>query len=330
MSTFVSIGSITRDVFIKSKGIKTLRSSAFKTGVGECVALGSKIAIENIYYTIGGSAANAAVTFARQELGSACVGRVGDDIRGHEIKKVLGDEHVSTSLLQFDANKYTAYSTILLAASGERSILAYHGAGEFISDKDIQWGKLAKAKWFYITHLAGKCAPLYPKLIRFATANGIRIATNPGSTQLSKPDLLRPLLRHVDVFIVNKEEASYLVNIPYSKTDAVFAKLDSWVKGWVVMTDGPKGVSISDGRTRYHAGVLKERRMVDRTGAGDAFGSGFVAELYKNKGDVSRAIQFGSANATSVIEYIGAQEGILRKGQSPTKWGKLKITKQNL
>ncbi|OHA50565.1 MAG: hypothetical protein A3A97_03280 [Candidatus Terrybacteria bacterium RIFCSPLOWO2_01_FULL_40_23] len=330
MTDFISIGSITRDVFMQSKGIRTVHSKRFKTGAAECVPLGSKIEVNDIFYTVGGSAANAAVTFARQGFSSGCIGRLGEDVRASETKKVLAKEKLDVSYLQFDSAKYTAYSSILLTPSGERSILAYRGAGEFISSTDISWNKLAKAKWFYITHLAGHCASLYPKLINFAAKHGIKVATNPGSSQLLKPAMMRSLLKHVDILILNKEEASYFVNITYKKTDAIFSKLDNWVKGWVVMTDGPNGVSVSDGKTRYHAGVLKERKMADRTGAGDAFGSGFVAEMHRNKGNVEKAIAFASANATSVIEYIGAHPGILKKGQSSARWGKLKITKQNL
>ncbi len=330
MTDFISIGSITRDVFMQSKGIKTVHSKRFKTGAAECVPLGSKIEIDEIFYTVGGSAANAAVTFSRQGFSSGCIGRLGDDVRAGETKKVLAKEKIDVSYLQFDKSKYTAYSSVLLTPSGERSILAYRGAGEFISNGNIVWSKLAKAKWFYITHLAGHCAPLYPKLIKFAAKHGIKVATNPGSTQLSNPTMMKLLLKHVDIFIVNKEEASYLVNIPYKKSNAIFSKLDNWVKGWVVMTDGSNGVSVSDGKTRYHAGVLKERKMADRTGAGDAFGSGFVAEMHRNKGNVEKAIAFASANATSVIEYIGGQPGILMKNQSINRWGKLKITREKL
>jgi len=330
MTDFISIGSVTRDVFMKSKDVKTIRSASFKTGEGMCIPFGSKVRVDEIVYTVGGSAANAAVTFARQGYSSGCIGRLGDDIRGQETKKVLARDGVDTAFLQFDKKEYTAYSTVILGANHERSILSYRGAGERIAEKDISWAKLAKAKWFYITHLAGKSAPLYPKLVRFAVRHGIKVATNPGATQLSNPKMMLPLLKHIDVFIVNREEASYFVNIPYKNTDAIFRKLDLWVKGLVVMTDGPAGVTVSDGKTRWHAGVLKEKRVASRTGAGDAFGSGFVAHLHGSKGNVERAMQAGSANATSVIQYIGAQPGILKKGQSVYAWGKLKISKQHI
>lgn len=67
---------------------------------------------------------------------------------------------------------------------------------------------------------------------------------------------------------------------------------------------------------------LMKKKLVDRTGAGDAFGSGFISGLlhYKvNLNDLNKinpkyileAIKLASANATSVVEHIGAQAGIL-------------------
>jgi sugar/nucleoside kinase (ribokinase family) len=84
------------------------------------------------------------------------------------------------------------------------------------------------------------------------------------------------------------------------------------IDGIAVMTDGARGAIVSDGRYIYRAGIFKEKKLVDRTGAGDAFGSGFVAGFILKK-DIHFALRLASANATSVVEKIGAQAGILRR-----------------
>jgi sugar/nucleoside kinase (ribokinase family) len=76
-------------------------------------------------------------------------------------------------------------------------------------------------------------------------------------------------------------------------------------------------LAVSDGKKRYSAGV-PEAPVIDRTGAGDAFGSGFVSGFIQSNGDIEYAIQLGTANATSVVEDFGAKTGILKKGD----WGK--------
>ena len=96
------------------------------------------------------------------------------------------------------------------------------------------------------------------------------------------------------------------------------------------MTKGPKGVEVSDGKTVWSAGILPMKKIVDRTGAGDAFGSGFIASLMKHPNDIEKAIQLGSANATGVLTVWGANHGLLIKSDSPLKWGTLRIKAQSL
>lgn len=321
----ITIGSATRDVFIKTKGMVVIRNSQFKTGVAECIPLGAKVAISDIVYTVGGSAANTAVTFARQGLKTACITRVGKDLRGDEIVRLLAKETIATDFIRKDPEHMTAYSIVLLSDAGERSILVYRGAGEYLQKRDIP-RDVFRAQWLYITHLGGKLASAFPWLLQQSRKYRIKVAVNPGITQLRMPRArIRPLLNAIDIFVLNREEASLLTGVSYQKPHAIFQKLDTWVKGLVVMTDGPRGVTVSDGKTRWHAGILRERKRIDRTGAGDAFGSAFVAAIARGK-NVHHAIQLGSANATSILEHIGAQAGILRKKDSIFKWGKLRIT----
>lgn len=321
----VTVGSATRDVFMRVKDMVVIRSRRFHTGAAECIPLGSKLSITEIVYTVGGSAANTAVTFARQKCKTACVARVGDDLRGREIERALAHEGIDTRFIRMDKTRMSAYSVVLLSKSGERSILVYRGAGTALQRRDVP-SDAFRTKWFYVTHLGGDSASVFPWLVRKARSQRIKIAANPGTSQLTLPHkTILPLLKAIDILIVNREEASTLTKIPYVRHDEIFKRLDTWVKGLVVMTDGPNGVTVSDGTRRWHAGILRERRRVDRTGAGDAFGSGFIAALAHGK-NVSHAIELGSANATSILEHIGAQSGILRKRDSIFRWGKLNIT----
>ena len=77
----------------------------------------------------------------------------------------------------------------------------------------------------------------------------------------------------------------------------------------------------------YSAGV-PQADVVERTGAGDAFNSGFLAEFIRS-GNIEKAIQFGTANASSVVMHYGAKEGILRKDQS-APWPMIKVERRSL
>lgn len=335
MFDIITIGTATRDGFFEGINFFKIKNSRFRVGEGICLPFSSKIEVPKVTFTTGGVGTNAATTFKRQGLKTAVICRVGPDVSGEEIIRALIREGIDVNFVQKDADTPTAYSVIFLTKSGERTILSYKGTGKELTEKEIPWGKL-KAKWFFIGSLGGN-EKLLQNLFSFAKKNKVKVAGNPGARELKILRTKPKLLNNYDIFIINQEEASYLTGVSYQKEKEIFRKLDDLVKGIVVMTKGPKGVAVSDGQTIWRAGTFKEKRIIDRTGAGDAFGSGFVAGLlkaksYKLKANIEYAIRLGSANATSVVEYIGAKEGIITKKdfiKSP-RWRKLIIKTKKL
>ena len=333
MFDIVTIGSITRDTFLEAdyRIEKWLKTSSGKALV---LPFGEKLEVRNLYATMGGNSANASVTFARQGLRTACFGKVGNDLAGREIEQQLRRERV-TPLLGRTGERPTAFSVLLLE-KGERTILGYHGASDTLSKKDIPWSKL-KSDWWYLS-LAGESDVLLRPLLAFARKHKIRVAFNPsGHHILHRRKEILASLKDISFLVVNTDEAALLTGIPYRKGNEkkVFTALDRMVPGIVAVTDGPKGVTVSDGTYRYAAGVYKEKRVMDRTGAGDAFGSGFVAGLLHHQigpktKDLRPAIQYAirlaSANATAGIERIGATEGVLTKRQfGEARWRRLPV-----
>ncbi len=336
MFDIISIGSATRDGFFEGIPFVVVKDKRFRVGKGVALPYGGKVKVPEVTFTTGGGGTNTAVTFARQGLKTACIFRVGKDVSGEEVIRNLKAEGIDVSYAQIDLKTPTAYSVIFLTQSGERTILSYKGAGENISEKEIPWDKL-KTRWLYLNSLGGNLN-LLKKALKFASENQIFVAANPGGGELENLKKHKELLKYFDVFIVNQEEASYLTDIPYQKEKEMFKKLDELIQGLVVMTKGPEGVTVSNGEILWQAGVYPEKRIVDRTGAGDAFASGFISvfahEKIKEEGfrsifpieKIELAIKVGSANATSVVEYVGAKTGILKKRQiSEKRWQKLSI-----
>ena len=118
---------------------------------------------------------------------------------------------------------------------------------------------------------------------------------------------------------MNQEEAAGLSGIDYKNEQEIFKFMDEIIGGIFVMTKGPDGVVVSDGKDIYSAGV-PDSPVIERTGAGDSFSSGFVVE-YIRSGDISKAIQFATANASSVVTQYGSKAGILKEGD----WGPWKL-----
>jgi len=330
MFDIVTFGSATRDLFIRSKDFKTLKNKEFITGQGICFNSGSKIYLDDLFFATGGGGTNTAATFSMQGLKTAYVGMVGKDTGGRAIKEELRDLKITGFISEDDKFK-TAYSIIVSVSLKERTILVYNGACHYLETKDIPFTKL-KAKWFYIAGLSGKSAQTLLPIINFAQKNKIKVALNPGATQLN-PGLnkLKNILDTVDVLLLNQEEGAKLAGLAFDKEKEIFKKLDKYVRGIVIMTKGPEGVVVSDGKYIYSAGTFREKKYADRTGAGDAFGSGFVSGLIKTN-KIEEAIRLGSANGTAVVEEMGAKNGLLTKSQfeKESRWKNFKITKIKL
>jgi ribokinase len=316
MYDIITFGSATRDIFVTGKKFQVVEDEKFVTQKGLCVPLGSKIDVEQIFFAMGGCGANTAVTFARQDFRVVYCGQIGQDAGGREIKRIFTQEGVGTELIQETNQWPTPYSIILSLPEVGRSILVSRGASHYLSEKDIDWQRL-NSRWFYVASLAGPCSKVFEPVIKYAKEKNIHLAINPGRFQLQGDGLkiLKSALEYIDILICNQEEAALLTEIPYEQEKEIFQKLDKEVKGIVVMTKGPKGVVVSDGQNLYSAGI-PESDLVDRTGAGDAFGSGFVAGWIE-KQDIAYAIQLGTANATACLQELGAVNGLLKKGE----WG---------
>jgi len=317
----VAIGSTTRDAFFEVD-LPTVKWDKTPSGKALAIAFGEKFGVQDVYFTMGGNAANASVTFARQKLTTGLFAKIGNDVAGQEVLKYLKKEKVDTRLITKSKDLGTSYS-VLLSQRGERSILTYHGAVDDFNLKGVNKG-LLKSKWWYVS-LSGDSYKSLGKLLKFARKNKIKVALNPSYKHLTgsgKKELLK-YLKDITFLVVNESEAASITGIPFKKEKEVFRKLDELVPGIVAVTSGDKGVTVSDGQFIYKAGIFKEKKVVDRTGAGDSFGSGFVAGLIRKrekfKGgfpkpeNVEYAIRLASANATSVVEHMGTTEGILRR-----------------
>jgi ribokinase len=314
MHDIITFGSAAQDIHVKSKAFKILDDKAdFETGEGICLPFGSKIDVENIVFTSGGGGTNTAVGFAKQGFKTAYCGAIGTDTAGLQIVRELKHLHVDTRFLVKKKEKQTNHSIIFSGGVNDRTILVYRGASDLLSDENIPWKKL-RAKWFYLAPLAGATVDAFGKLVDFAKQNKTKVAINPSIKQLSLPEKqLKLILSKVDVLFLNQEEASFMTKIPFENETEIFKKIDEICPGIAVMTKGAEGVTVSDGEYLYSALPSEDRKIVDTTGAGDSFASGFLSGYIRFNGDIVKSIQLGLANSEANIAEIGAKTGLLTK-----------------
>ncbi len=305
----VTVGAAVQDVFLSNSDafapVCTNPDTCF-----EMLELGSKADVNSIYFSTGGGATNAAVTFARQGMPVQFMGVIGRDIAGQAVLDDLDQENVDTSLVKYSDTHNTGYSVLLVAPGGERTILTYRGASTHYRPEDLSLDGV-EADWLYVTTLSGSMSALH-QLFTQAKQRNMKIFFNPGKKELAQMNELRGLLEDVDVLLANRQEMQQMVQGD-GLEELVYHAVN--IVPVAVVTDGRDGVAASDGKTIVRAGLYRDNDsvVVDQTGAGDAFGSGFVSQWARGQG-LRDSILFASANASSVVMQMGAKNGILYAG----------------
>lgn len=307
MVKMLTIGAAVQDVFMShSEEFKPVTDKAAHE-VFLKLDLGAKADVNNIVFSTGGGATNAAVTFARQGLETQFMGAISHDPAGDAVLQDLDKEGVDTTHVSFSDKYHTGFSVLLLAPNGERTILTYRGASTHYDIKHFDLSK-ANADWLYVSSMAGNM-DILDKIFSHAKKMDMKIFFNPGKDELRQPDKLKGLLEDVDVLSVNREEVQQIV--AGQDLEELTRKVLNYVPT-AIISDGPNGVMASDGKTIVRAGMYEDVKVIDRTGAGDAFGSGFLSQWAIGR-SLKDSIVFASANSTSVVTKIGAKAGILHK-----------------
>lgn len=270
------------------------------------ITSGEKINLESSKFLMGGNAANVAVGLSRFGLKSGLAAETGSDEFSQKIMDRLKEEGVAVTLVkQTDAQ---ASFAIALNFKGERTLFVQHVKRQHsfsLSD--------TKASWFYLTSLGETWHDAYRHVAEIAKANGTLLAFNPGSLQLAEGVAsFRYLLPLTTILFVNKEEAEKIIGEKPGSVRTLLEKTRAQGPRFVVMTDGENGsYAMTDEGTIYHCG-LSPAKDVERTGAGDAYATGFLAAVLSGE-VVTEAMRWGATNSASVIEQVGAEAGLLTR-----------------
>ena len=304
MARIVSVGAALQDVYLIDHDDFGTNSR----GYFNQLELGTKVDIDKIQFGTGGGATNAATTFARNGHESIFMGCIANDPAGIAIINALDEEGIDTSYISYADNTHTGYSVLLLAPKGERTILTCRGASakfDLLNPDDID---NIYPDWLYVTTFRGNMDML-DQFFTKAKSIGVKIMFNPGNLELAHQRKLLGLLSDVDVLLLNKEEAKKIVT--GSSLHELVLRVHNYVPA-AIITDGNQGAIATDGKEVYRLGLYEDVPVKDATGAGDAFGSGFLAAFTRGK-SFKDSLIFGSANSTSVVRKIGSKEGIINQ-----------------
>ena len=306
MARIVSLGSALQDVYLIDHDDLAPTTIGGEAIFGK-VLVGSKVDIDKMSYEVGGGGVNSSITFARHGHEAIFIGNLAKDSAGDAITRVLDKEGVDTSYIDYVSGKSTGTSVVLLDSKrGERTILTCRGASEKFDNFSPDDLDLIQPDWMYVTTLRGDMNTLL-KFFEKAKSIGTKIMFNPGVRELTDIKKLIGLLEDVDVLLVNKQEAAQIV--PGVLLTELLYRLNNYVDT-VIITDGAMGGIASNGNEAYRFGIYEDMHVKDATGAGDAFGSGFLAHLAAGR-SFKNSLVFASANSTAVVSKIGANRGIL-------------------
>lgn len=276
---------------------------------------GAKIYSQQVYFTWGGGGADVAVGLASLGVPNQVMLAVGDDLLGREIINYLQAKKVKTALVQRIRGELTGTSAIInVGHAQDHVIFVYRGANDKLTLDPVLIRRIT-TPWLYLASLPDHFKNKLDELFSYCQKKKIKIAWNPGGNQLKLSlKFLGKYLKQTHVFIVNRDEAlELLVSVRGKKItnniQQLLKALHSFGQKITVITDGRQGAYVYDGQKVYYRAADKQK-VVNTTGAGDAFGSGFMAGLIKHK-DINKALHLGILNSGAVVKKIGAQAGLL-------------------
>lgn len=269
------------------------------------LGFGEKIPIQSLEFAVGGNTGNNAVGLSRLGLKVAMVGALGSGYSDKMVLESLQKEKVDTKFVK--QLPVESGFGVVINYQEERTILSYYPSMDDGFDVDSD----TESEWIYLTTAGKNYEEFYAQAISWAKSHNSKIAFNPGSRQLTEHKI-NSVLSITDLLFINTEEGNELLKTQFLPKELTreLSKLGPKI---VVVTDGPAGAYCFDGQKDYFAPII-EAPVVERTGAGDAFGSGFMAAIIYGK-SIEEALVWGSKNSASVLGFVGPQKGLLTREQ---------------
>ncbi len=292
----ISVGTATLDIILKSK---------------EKFIPGTKVNIDEVFFSLGGGALNAATTFKNLNLPYKAFFRLGKDLIGKIIFGKIKKAKINSKIFFHQGN--SQFSFVFLHSEGERTIFIYRGVSNHFTLKELN--QVPMSDYYYLT-TANTEVKIFKKFLERIRPKAKIIFLNPSKRFLENKNSFLAL-KLVDVLFLNNEEISIVLrrkNFPLNLGKELYRKLKIPL---LVLTLGDKGSLIFHQDKIFKDDIFKPKKIVDTTGAGDAFGSAFLGSLVLakeiNEENIKRAILWGSANASANLEKLGAQIGLLKR-----------------
>lgn len=302
---FLAIGDTVTDAFIRLKDAEA-HCDLDNVNCKLCLRFGDKVPFESVKEVRAvGNCANAAVAASRLGIKSALLTHLGDDQNGKNCIEELKKNNVNTKYVYSHTGMPTNYHYVLWYEV-ERTILVNH-TNYPVSMPDIS----PAPKMIYLTSLGDHTQEYHQQIANYVKSHPeIKLVFQPGTFQIKLgTQVLAEIYKNTYIFFCNLEEAKRILKTEQKEITALLRALHALGPKLVCITDGINGAYASDGKEAWYMPVYPHDPY-ERTGAGDAFASTVSIALLKGK-TLPEALVWGPINSMSVVQYIGAQEGLL-------------------
>lgn len=310
----ISLGDATLDTFIE------ISEANVKCTINEdrcelCLNYADKIPINNLEQKVAGNAANVAVGSSRLGLDSAFWTVLGDDGFAQKVLKKMRKEKVSTKYVEIQKNAKSNFA-VVLNFKGERTQLIYRAPKKYVLPN------LAPSEYVYLTAMGANHHLVYKDMLAYLAKNQVRLAYNPGREQIiCDQKVCTSMYAYTHILFVNKEEGELIIfgkqvtsykggkKLKEQYIKSLLLKLHDLGPEIVVMTDGVNGSYVFADHQYYKLPIFPGE-LVERTGAGDSYATGFLAAMIHHK-SVAEAMIWGTFNSWSVVQFVGPIDGLL-------------------
>lgn len=306
---FIAVGDTVIDNFIRIKDAHV--HCRIDTDACElCLRFGDKVPFESSTEVPAvGNAANAAVSAARLGLKSALVSNLGNDEYGKRCIEALTKDRVGTQFVKAHDGIKTNYHYVLWYGE-ERTILIKH------EEYPYQFPDIGEPAWLYFSSVSASAFPSFHEQVEdyLEKHPNIKLAFQPGKNEIKLgKEKLSKLYARAEIFFCNVEEAEVILGVESKDVLMLSKGILALGPKMVSISDGPNGAYFYDGTDLWKIPLYPDiAPPLERTGAGDAFSSTFTAALALGKTPLE-AFAWGPINSMSVVQGIGAQQGLLTR-----------------
>jgi ribokinase len=311
---FVAIGDLVVDAFIELDADQADVSIDMDTKRKTLqMPFGQKLPYKDVtVINAVGNSPNAAVSAFRLGLNSALISSLGHDRNGTDCIEALRTEGVSTEYVKIHEGKVTNYHYVLRYGP-ERTILIKHETFPYVLPNFA-----VPPRYIYFSSIGEHGLPHHFEVAKYVKEHPeTKLVFQPGTFQIKLgADKLKELYEVTEIFFCNKEEAQEILGTTEQHMPTLLRSFRKLGPKLPVITDGPEGAYVLDENDKaWHMPMYPDPAdPVDRTGAGDAFASTFTCAIALGLSP-AEALSWGPINSMSVVQYIGAQKGLLTKEQ---------------